>query len=277
MAIKYSVVDHHSMWGWAPANATQEEADIIFTWNDFEMKSQVARWKERGKKVIVFEHGWDSFTDYDINNKPHLADGYMALGENTKKSLMNGGVGEDKILVTGNKNFDNLKCEEIERERPRVLYTTLHWFESRRDFNNRKLKSIIDTLGDTCDIHVKTMTNSKVDILQGVKGEWFTNIYENRTLFSEIAEKLSEYDIILTPKESTFDFTALLVGKKVFRIAEQEEYRSQTDPRSRNILPFSEISVELLSKDMEILVDIKDELSKSLEIEDVLEWVSTCI
>lgn len=125
MAIKYSVVDHHSMWGWAPANATQEEADIIFTWNDFEMKSQVARWKERGKKVI--------------------------------------------------------------------------------------------------------------------------------------------------------DFTALLVGKKVFRIAEQEEYRSQTDPRSRNILPFSEISVELLSKDMEILVDIKDELSKSLEIEDVLEWVSTCI
>jgi len=271
--IRYSVIDHHSMWGWENHQITPEEADVVFVWNDFEREKEVKNWQKEGKKVVVFEHGWNSFFDYELNNKPHIADGYMALGVNSKKSLIRSGVDENKILISGNKNFDNLESTPKENLIPKVLYTTLHWFSDKRDFNNQKLASIIKTLGPYSDICVKTMINSKVDIPKEIRYEWFSDIYENKTLFSDMAKNLSEYDIILTPKESTFDFVALLVGKRVFRIAEQNEYRNPSDPKTRNILPLSKISIDLLFDEPEILVDMKDELTKSTNINEILKWV----
>lgn len=270
--IKYSVIDHHSMWGWPKQNTTPEEAEIVFVWNDFEKEDDVKKWQGQGKKVVVFEHGWNSFFDYELNNKPHIADGYMALGVNSKRSLIRAGVDEKKILVSGNKNFDHLDFNPKENLVPKVLYTTLHWFSDRRDFNNRKLDSIINILNPYSDIYVKTMINSKVDIREELRGEWFTDVYENKTLFSDMAKNLSKYDIILTPKESTFDFVALLCGKKVFRIAEQDEYREKGDPKTRNILPLSKISTDLLFDEPEILVDMKEELAESSNINDILKW-----
>ena len=117
------------------------------------------------------------------------------------------------------------------------------------------------------------MSDTKINIPNNV-GTWFTNIYDNRSLFPEIARGLSDYDIVLTPKESTFDFIALLVGKRVFRIGHEGEYRDSTEDRTRNILPLSEITRELLFKDMELLVDLRDELTPSVGIEDILRWVS---
>lgn len=271
--IKYNVIDHHSMWGWDKTNTSEEDSEVIFAWNDFEREDDVKKWQGQGKKVIVFEHGWNSFFDYELNNKPYIADGYMALGVNSKRSLIRAGVDENKILITGNKNFDNLESHPKENFVPKVLYTALHWFSDRRDFNNQKLDSIIKTLGPYCDICVKTMINSKIDIPKEVKFEWFTDIYENKNLFSDMAKNLSEYDIILTPKESTFDFIALLCGKKVFRIAEEDEYREEGDPETRNILPLSKISTDLLFDEPEILVDMKDELCQSLNINEILRWV----
>jgi hypothetical protein len=271
--LKYAVIDHHSMWGWENPQITPEKADIIFVWNDFTIENDVKNWKEQGKKVICFEHGWNSFFDYELNNKPHIADGYMALGANSKKSLIKCGVDENRILISGNKNFDHLESYPQENLVPKVLYTTISWFSDRRDFNNAKLDSIIKTLGSYSDIYVKTMINSQIDRREELRGEWFSDIYENKTLFSDIAKNLSEYDIILTPKESTFDFVALLVGKRVFRIAEQNEFRNPSDPKTRNILPLSKISTDLLFDEAEILVDMKDELAESLNINEILKWV----
>lgn len=272
MDIKYSVLDHHSMWGWENPNTNTEKAEIIFLWNDFEFEKDVIKWKKLNKKIIVFEHGWNSFFDYELNGKPHFADGYMALGVNSKKSLIKSGVEDRKILVSGNKNFDNLKLTPKENLIPKVLYTTLHWFSDQREFNNQEIDSITKIFNPYCDISVKTMINSKIDIPQEIKSEWFTDIYDNKTLFSDIAKNLSDYDIILTPKESTFDFVALIAGKRVFRIANQEEYRKSSDPQSRNILPISRISTDLLFKETELMVDLKDELSKSSNIIEILRW-----
>lgn len=269
---KYSVIDHHSMWGWDKTDTSEEDSEVIFVWNDFEKEDDVKKWQGQGKKVIVFEHGWNSFFDYELNNKPHIADGYMALGVNSKRSLIRAGVDEKKILISGNKNFDHLVSHPKENLVPKVLYTALHWFSDKRDFNNRKLDSIIKALNPYSDIYVKTMINSKIDIREELRGEWFTNIYENKTLFSDMAKNLSKYDIILTPKESTFDFVALLCGKKVFRIAEQDEYREEGDPKTRNILPLSRISTDLLFDEPEILVDMKDELAESSNINEILKW-----
>jgi len=269
---KYSVIDHHSMWGWDKTDTSEEDSEVIFVWNDFEKEDDVKKWQGQGKKVIVFEHGWNSFFDYELNNKPHIADGYMALGVNSKRSLIRAGVDEKKILISGNKNFDHLVSHPKENLVPKVLYTTLHWFSDKRDFNNKKLDSIIKALNPYSDIYVKTMINSKIDIREELRGEWFTDIYENKTLFSDMAKNLSKYDIILTPKESTFDFVALLCGKKVFRIAEQDEYREEGDPKTRNILPLSRISTDLLFDEPEILVDMKDELAESSNINEILKW-----
>jgi len=274
--LKYSVIDHHSMWSWDPPNAPEEQAEIVFVWNDFTMEGSVKRWQKAGKKVIVFEHGWNSFFDYEVNKKPYMADGYLALGKNSKESLMRSGIPEGKILIAGNRNFDNLKTKKEEHERPRVLYTALHWFSDRTAYNNEKLEKIIDTFGSSADISIKTMSNTEIDIPNGV-GTWFTNIYNNKNLFPEIARGLSGYDIVLTPKESTFDFIALLVGKKVFRIGHEGEYRGQTEDGTRNILPLSGITKELLSKDTTLLVNLKDELIPSIETEDILEWVSEVV
>jgi len=270
--VKYEVIDHHSMWSWDQPNAPLEEAEVVFVWNDFTMEEDVKRWQGEGKKVIVFEHGWNSFFDYEVNKKPYMADGYLALGKNSKESLMRSGIPEGKILIAGNRSFDNLKTEKKDHERPRVLYTALHWFSDRTAYNNEKLNKIIKVFGPCADISVKAMFNTKIDIPNGV-GVWFTNVQNNKNLFTEIAQGLSDYDIILTPKESTFDFVALLIGKRAFRIGHEGEYRDEKQDGTRNILPLSEISQDLLVREREVLVDLRDELGPSLGLEEILEWI----
>lgn len=270
--VKYEVIDHHSMWSWDQPNAPLEEAEVVFVWNDFTMEEDVKRWQGEGKKVVVFEHGWNSFFDYEVNKKPYMADGYLALGKNSKESLMRSGIPEEKILVAGNRSFDNLKTEKKDHERPRVLYTALHWFSDRTAYNNEKLNNIAKVFGPCADISVKAMFNTKIDIPNGV-GVWFTNVQNNKNLFTEIAQGLSDYDIILTPKESTFDFVALLIGKKVFRIGHEGEYRDEKQDGTRNILPLSEISQDLLVRERELLVDLRDELGPSLGLGEILEWI----
>lgn len=259
------VEDHHSMWGWE-----RPDGDVLFTWNDFTMADKVKKWQSQGKKVVVFEHGWNSFFDYELNNHDFLADGYMALGNNSRDSLIRHGLEPHRVLVTGNPRFDSLRGTTQTNTIPRILYTALHWVDDRRAFNNEKLKLIQATFPD-CAIDVKTNCNSKIDIPSGVK-VWFSDIYDNQDLFPSIARNLSVYDLVLTPKESTFDFVALLLGKRVFRIAQHTEYQTPKEPNTRNILPYNEVRHELLDKDTELLVDLKDELSPSLKIEEILEW-----
>ena len=272
---KYYVIDHHSMWGWPKTDTTIKNADIVFTWNDFTMKEDVIKWQAEGKKVVVYEHGWNSIFDYEINKQVVLADGFMTLGNNSANSLLRYGINKNRILVTGNSNFENLVTIEKENSKITVLYTALHWLKDRREFNNLKIKEIVSVLGDYADISVKTIPYSPIDIPKEVKTNWCSEIHNNKNLFKEIAKGLGSYDIILTPKESTFDFIALLLGKKVFRISKEEEYRDFDDQHSRNILPYSRITPDLLSKESELLVNLHDELIKSITIKEILKWAIT--
>ncbi len=272
---KYYVIDHHSMWGWPKTDTTIKDADIVFTWNDFTMKEDIIKWQADGKKVVVYEHGWNSIFDYEVNKQVVLADGFMTLGSNSANSLLRYGIDKNRILVTGNSNFDNLVTIEKENSKITVLYTALHWLKDRREFNNLKIKEIVSVLGDYADISVKTIPYSPIDIPKEVKTNWCSEIHNNKNLFKEIAKGLGSYDIILTPKESTFDFIALLLGKKVFRISKEEEYRDFDDQHSRNILPYSRITPDLLSKESELLVNLHDELIKSITIKEILKWAIT--
>lgn len=271
---KYAVIDHHSMWGWPKQETTPEEAQIIFVWNDFTIEDDVRRWQSEGKKVICFEHGWNAFFDYEYNKQKSFADGYMALGKNSADSLIRYGIDEKKILVSGNPNFENLKTTEKESSIPAILYTALHWFGERRSLNNSKINKIIETFYPYTDIDVKTNPNCYIDIPKEVRQTWYSEISENRNLFKDIASGLGKYDIILTPKESTFDFIALLSGKKVFRVGKPEEYTKAGEQKTRNILPYCPISTELFFKERELLVNLSDELSNSIDIKKILKWAT---
>jgi len=260
------------MWGWQKTNTTVEDADVVFVWNDFSMVDDIKNWQQQGKKVICFEHGWNAFFDYELNNHDFVADGYIALGKNSAKSLIKHGLNRKKVLVTGNPHFDNIKRKRFEQnQKPRILYTALHWTRDMSQFNNEKLGEIIDTFSESAKIYVKTNSKSKIDIPKGI-GQWNSEINENTNLFEDIKSRLDEFDIILTPKESTFDFIALKMGKRVFRIGKAEEYRQENDPNTRNILPFEEITSNLLKKDCSIMVNLKDEISRSTNIRRILKW-----
>lgn len=270
--VKYAVIDHHSMWGWPKQETTPEEAQVVFVWNDFTIEEDVKRWQSEGKKVICFEHGWNAFFDYEENNQKSIADGFMSLGKNSADSLHRYGIPKRKILISGNPNFEDLKTEEKDNSIPAILYTTLHWFGERRDFNNSKINKIIEIFYPYADIDVKTNLNCYIDIPNEVRHTWYSEISENKNLFKDLAWGLGKYDFILTPKESTFDFVALLVGKKVFRIGKPEEYTEPGDQKTRNILPHNIISTNMFFKERELLVNLNDELSKSIDIKEILKW-----
>lgn len=270
--ISYSVIDHHSIWGWQKQDINPEDAQIIFVWNDFTIEEDVRKWHKLGKKVICFEHGWNALFDYEINKQKVVADGFMSLGRNSANSLIKYGIKKNRILISGNPNFDDLKTTDKTSSVPSILYTALHWFSERTAFNNQKINKIVEIFSPYADIDVKTNNNCFIDIPKKIRKIWNSEISSNQNLFKEIAWGLGEYDIILTPKESTFDFVALLLGKKVFRIGKPEEYRDPGDQNSRNILSYSPISTDLFFQDRQLLVDLKHELSKSKNINEILKW-----
>jgi len=274
--IKYSILDHHSFWGWEKGNIEPEDADVIFMWNDFTLKDVVEKWQNLGKKVVCFEHGWNAFFDYEVNKREMIADGYLTLGNSSARSLLNHGLDNKKVLIAGNPHFDNLK--EGKRKKniiPQVLYTALHWTRDVREYNNRKLHEIITKLSPYADISVKTIEKSKVDIPEGVK-KWQSEINNNSLLFKDIQEHIGNYDIVLTPKESTFDFIALKMNKKVFRIGKEDEYRLKGEPKTRNVLPYTQISTNIFyNNNHSIMVSLEDEIGKSLNLKVILNWTKT--
>lgn len=154
--IPYFVVDHHSMWGWGKSNSTLEDAEVIFVWNDFSIENKIEEWKKQGKKIICFEHGWNAFFDYELNNHDFVADGYISLGKNSAKSLIRHGLNPKKVLITGNPNFDDIPAakENVENTKPKILYTALHWTRDMTEYNNKKLDEIIKTFGQKAHIYI---------------------------------------------------------------------------------------------------------------------------
>lgn len=270
--IRYHVIDHHSLWGWEKSNASIESADIIFVWNDFSLKTDLQKWKKEGKKVICFEHGWNALFDYEYNKQPLMADGYLALGRASRGSLIRAGAKPQKILISGNPKFDNLNTLPKKKNIvPEILYTALHWTRDLEDYNNKKLSELIDALYPYSNITVKTNPKSRITIPTNIK-EWNSEIDKNPNLFMEIQKGLQKYDIILTPKESTFDIIALLMGKSVFRIGEMSEYTLEGEPKTRNILPREKISPLLLFKRCELSSKLDTEIQKSLNLTEILQW-----
>ena len=59
------------------------------------------------------------------------------------------------------------------------------------------------------------------------------------------------------------------------RSLQAPEYQASGEPNTRNILEYTPVSHDLLDKDTQLLVDLKDELGGSLQLQEILDWVES--
>lgn len=255
-------MNHHNFWQREEGNTGIADADVVFMWNDFCFEAQVKAMKAIGKKVIVYEHGFGAFNDYsELNNKPQLADGYLALGERTAKYV-------DNSLVVGNPVYDELK--EKKEKTGKALYVALHWVRDVSGYNNKNYFELKETY-DEFEWNIKTSDKAT----SGIDSEevWYSGVEGVRSL-PRIKSKLREYDAIFTPKAGTFDSFARLMGIPVYVIDKDKSYRQEGDPIGMRIE--DDNYLEIGEKLNERVTDISDYIKRpSVSMDKILEWVAT--
>lgn len=260
MQIKYAVVDHHNFWQRPQGNSDIADADVVFMWNDFCFESQVKAMQSIGKKVIVWEHGFGALHDYDpANGHTPIANGYLALGEQTAKFVPNS-------LVVGNPIYDELPIKK--EETGRALYVCLHWVRDVSAYNQKMFRELSETY-DEYQWDIKT--SDKATFGLDNDNIWYSGVEGVRSL-PRIKSKLKNYDAIFTPKAGTFDSFARLMGIPVYVIDEHESYRQDGDPISFKIEADNYIRVgeELKPR----MTDMAEYIARpSLSFKEILEWV----
>ena len=261
--MRYYVYNHHDFWQWDIPDNGLMESDIVFMWADFPFRNEVKTFQEMGKKVIVYEHGFGALFDYELNNRDFIADGYLALGDESRDSLVRAGVDPKNVLVTGNPIYDDIK--KSKHTGNKALYVALHWFRDVQEYNQIVFNQLREAYPQF-DWTVK-LTDKTGDISAPKK--WFNNVEDN--ILEDIEEKLPNYDMVFTPFPSTFESFARLMGIPVYVVDEEETYREPGDPVR---MPINNTYLKIgdkLPKQKPIDMD-KYIKRPSLSLENILLW-----
>jgi len=264
--MNYFVYNHHDFWQWDIPDNELMESEVVFLWSDFPFRNEVKTLQAMGKKVIVYEHGFGALFDYELNNKDFIADGYLALGDESRDSLVRAGVDPKNVLVTGNPIYDDIKkTKHTGRE---ALFVALHWVRDVRYYNQtvfEQLKGAYPQFNWTVKLMEKTgavVANKK----------WISNSDGN--ILEEIKERLVDYDMVFTPRPSTFESFARLMGIPVYVVDEEETYREPGDPVRMPINNTYLKIGEKLPKQKPIDMD-KYIKRPSLGLDLILDWTKT--
>lgn len=262
--MKYYVYNHHDFWQWEESNSPLMDSEVVFIWNDWAFKKEVRALQNMGKKVIVYEHGFGALWDYELNARENLADGYLALGTESRESLLRVGVSPHKILVTGNPVYDDVK--KVKRGRKEALFVALHWVRDVSIYNQtvyEQLKVAYPNLHFTAKLTEKTG-----NMISGSK--WVSN---TDNILQEIKDRLPEYDYVFTPRPSTFESMARLMGIPVYVVDEEQTYKAPGEPE-RPDMPNTYIKIgEPLPKMKRLNMDNYIE-RPSLDLIDISIWAS---
>lgn len=264
--MRYYVYNHHNFWQWGIPDSSLTESDIVFMWADFPFRNEVKTLQAMGKKVIVYEHGFGSLFDYELNNRDFIADGYLALGDESRDSLIRAGVDSNKILVTGNPIYDDIK--KSKHTGNKALYVALHWFRDVQEYNQIVFNQLREAYPQF-DWTVK-LTDKTGDISAPKK--WFNNVEDN--ILEDIKEKLPKYDMVFTPFSSTFESFARLMGIPVYVVDEEETYKELGDPVRVPINnTYLKIGEKLLKQKP---IDMDKYIKRpSLGLDLILDWTKT--
>ena len=264
--MNYFVYNHHNFWQWEAGGDDLMYSDIVFLWSDWPFRNEVKTLQGLGKKVIVYEHGFGALFDYELNNKDFVADGYLALGEESKESLIRAGVDSNKILVTGNPIYDDIK--KSEHTGNKALYVPLHWFRDVQEYNQRVFNQLREAY-PRFDWTVK-LTDKTGDISAPKK--WFNSVESD--ILEDIKEKLPNYDMVFTPNSSTFESFARLMGIPVYVVDSTQSYKASGEPE---MMPFDNVYLNIGDKLPEQKrVDMSKYIKRpSLSLDLILDWTKT--
>ena len=264
--MRYYVYNHHDFWQWDIPDNELMESEVVFMWADFPFRNEVKTFQEMGKKVIVYEHGFGALFDYELDNRDFIADGYLALGDESRDSLVRAGVDPKNVLVTGNPIYDDIK--KSKHTGNKALYVALHWFRDVQEYNQIVFNQLREAYPQF-DWTVK-LTDKTGDISAPKK--WFNNVEDN--ILEDIKEKLPNYDMVFTPFSSTFESFARLMGIPVYVVDEEETYMESGElirmPINNTYLKIG----EKLPKQKPIYMD-KYIKRPSLGLDLILDWTKT--
>lgn len=264
--MKYQVNNHHDFWQWEPSNSELQEAEVIFMWADWPFEQHLKALQGLGKKIITFEHGFGALWDYELNHHKPFSDGYMALGQDSKDSLVRCGVAENRVLVTGNPIFDDLK--KTKHTGNKALFVALHWVRDLVDYNSEvfeKLQKAYPQFDWTIKLNDKTTEF-------GSANKWISHTEDS--ILTDIKTNLPKYDMVFTPRVSTFGTFARLLGIPVYVVDEQQTYFLEGEP---NAMPINNTYLKIgdpLPKQLPI--NMGQYIHRpSLNINDIEKWILT--
>lgn len=269
--MKYFVFNHHDFWQWPTSNvASALDADIIFMWADWPFKDQIDIFKALGKRIITYEHGFGSLADYYLNNRQPCSDGYLALGKMSKSLLAKAGVPRSKILVTGSPVFEDIKKKDHGFGK-KALYIALHWFTDRTEYNNDRFKELREAYPD---FEWTVKLNDKSGFSVEDCKTWKNNT--NEDIIKDIKNNIHNYDMVFTPRYSTFDTIATLAGLPVYVIDENESYRIDGDPKRVELdytfLKIGERLPRQKQRDMSLVVS-----PRIMPFQKILKWCESVV
>lgn len=264
--MRYFVYNHHDFWQWPLSDSGLIDSDVAFLWSDWPFRNEVKMLHGMGKKVIVYEHGFGAMFDYELNDRDPIADGFIVLGQESKDSLIRAGVDQKKVLITGNPIYDNIK--KTKHTGKEALFVALHWVKDVSYYNQvvfEQLKNAYPGYNWTVKLTDKTgnlIANKK----------WVNNVEEN--ILQDIKENLPMYDVVFTPRPSTFESFARLMGIPVYVIDKEQSYADEGDPElmsmNNTYLKIGDKLPEQKPIDMDKYIK-----RPSLDIDLILEWTKT--
>jgi hypothetical protein len=262
--MRYFVYNHHDFWKWSTSEDGLMESDIVFIWSDWPFRNEVNTLKSLGKKIIVYEHGFGSMFDYELNDREPIADGYLVLGQESKGSLMRVGVDPKKILITGNPIYDDVK--KTNHTGKEALFVALHWVRDMSYYNQtvfEQLKTAYPQFNWTVKLTDKTGN------LIATKG-WYNNVEDN--ILQDIKDNLPDYDMVFTPRPSTFESFARLMGIPVYVVDKEQSYAEEGEPE---LMPFNSTYLKIGDKLPEQKpVDMDKYIRRpSLSLDLILDWI----
>lgn len=266
--MNYYVFGHHNFWQWAPSNSDLINADVVFLWADHPFVDSIKTLQSLGKKIIVYEHGFGALFDYELNKKDYLADGYLALGDTSRDSLARAGVSPNRILITGNPVYDDIKATKHEGKN--ALFVALHWVRDVSEYNQILFDQLVRAYPEF-DWTIKLIDKTG-DVITD-KRKWY-NTVESDYILKDIKGKLPEYDMVFTPKCSTFESFARLMGIPVYVVDEQEMFWQNGDPVT---MPMNNTCIKIGDELPEQKpIDMGKYISRpSLNFDLILDWCKT--
>lgn len=186
--------------------STAKKADVVVLWNETSIggwDKWIEEYRKLGKKVILVQHGRRGTSRiYPPFNEKLKSDVICAWSKNDKKRLMDCGVEENKIQITGTTIFKHLK-PRVPHEGINVVFSPEHW-------GGGEVQENIIVMNE-----LKKLKGVNV-ISKLLKGEHYPEFYLNPVISNRVsrehlpicAEVLKTADVVVGISESTFELMA---------------------------------------------------------------------